>query len=105
MSCLESLPSRLKEAVLSIAPSSDVMIYGSRARGNSTPHSDWDLLILVNTPVTEDLKRRIRRRLYEIEWDSGEVICSIIHSAEEWKTPPLCYTPFHQAVIAEALRL
>ena len=42
---------QVKEAVWKIEPTAEVILYGSRARGDSTCESDWDFLVLVDGPV------------------------------------------------------
>lgn len=101
----QELMDRITAAVRGVDSAADVLLYGSRARGEASPGSDWDLLILLGVPVTEDLKREIRHRLYSIEWDVGEVITSIIHSRADWESSPLRDTPFHRRVSQEAVRV
>jgi uncharacterized protein len=45
---------RIKTIVKQIDPKADVILYGSRARGDERPDSDWDLLILVNSKTDLD---------------------------------------------------
>jgi uncharacterized protein len=33
----------IKQAILEIDPSAQVILFGSRARGNASPQSDWDI--------------------------------------------------------------
>ena len=95
----------IKHAVLSAEPSANVLLYGSRARGDAVSQSDWDFLILVDGPVDEQRKRTLRHRLYEVEWDSGEVISSIILSREEWNDSRHRTTPFYETVLHEGVTL
>lgn len=101
----ENLMSRVKAVIREVDPRAEALLHGSRARGQADPESDWDLVILLNIPVTEQLKRTIRHRLYEIEWETGEVISCIIHSRAQWNAAPLRETPFRQRVSREAIRV
>ena len=96
---------RVKAVIREVDPKAEALLHGSRARGQAGPESDWDLVILLSTPVTEQLKRTIRHRLYEIEWDTGEVISCIVHSHAQWNASPLRETPFRQRVSREAIRV
>jgi len=69
----EELLGKVKQAVHEIEPGAKIILYGSRSREDSTSGSDWDFLILVDGPVTDQRTDRIRHRLYEIEWEFGEV--------------------------------
>lgn len=99
------LMDRIKAVICEVDPQAEALLYGSRARGQADPESDWDLVILLNIPVTEQIKRTIRHRLYEIEWETGEVISCIIHSRVQWDSAPLSETPFHERVSREGVLL
>ena len=59
---------KIKEVVNRTAPDSDIILYGSRARGNSKSHSDWDLLILLNSQnISFDFETKFMDEFYEIE--------------------------------------
>jgi uncharacterized protein len=46
---------KIRNAIQRTDASSEPILYGSRARGDAGPESDYDLLILTDAPVT--LKR------------------------------------------------
>ncbi|MEW6261591.1 MAG: nucleotidyltransferase domain-containing protein [Thermodesulfobacteriota bacterium] len=96
---------RVKEAVLEIEPGAEIILFGSRARGDDTPESDWDFLILVDGPVNTERQRTVRHRLYEIEWDSGEVISSIVRGREVWESPLHRAMPFHENISRDGVSL
>ncbi len=97
-----ALTNQINNALHSIAPSLDAMLYGSRARGDATDESDWDILLLLDD-VTCQKKHELRRVLYELEWQTGQVISVIIHTRDEWKR--LARTPFHKRVTSEGIPL
>lgn len=92
-------------AIQEVEPDAQVILYGSQSRENATPESDWDFLVLVDGPINDDRIDRIRHRLYEIEWDTGEVISSIIRNHKDWYRPPYSSTPFHDHVIEDGITL
>jgi predicted nucleotidyltransferase len=58
-----------------------IWLFGSRARGDATPDSDWDLFVVVDDTVGDDeldpgIGRRLRRecgvRADVIPWRAGE---------------------------------
>lgn len=97
--------SQVKQLVHKIEPDAEIILYGSRARGDASPDSDWDFLILVNGPVDADRTDRVRHALYELEWDIGEVLSSIVRDRTEWQTPLYQATSLYQAVQAEGVTL
>ncbi|OHB66245.1 MAG: hypothetical protein A2Y77_04725 [Planctomycetes bacterium RBG_13_62_9] len=99
------LLTRVKQAVSEVEPVAEIILYGSRARGDSNAQSDWDFLILVDGPVTDDRVDRIRHRLYEIEWECGEILSSIVRNRWQWNAAPLNTTPFYQSVELEGVVL
>ncbi|HVN78934.1 MAG TPA: nucleotidyltransferase domain-containing protein [Terriglobia bacterium] len=101
----QELLEAIKRTILELEPSAQTWLYGSRARNQAGPESDWDLLVLVEGPVDEARKRKIRHRLYEIEWACGEVISCIVRSWDEWNQPIMKVTPFHQHVTQEGIGL
>ena len=96
--------SRIKNLVREIDPTSDVILYGSRARGEEHPESDWDLLILVNTQTDLDYERVFRHRLYEIELELGEAFSVSVYNKKEWKLNHWM-TPLYQNIAKEGLRI
>jgi predicted nucleotidyltransferase len=101
----EALLRKVKQAVGEVEPDAEIVLYGSQARGDSDAQSDWDFLILVNGRVTDDRVDRIRHRLYEVEWEFGEVLSSIVRNRQEWDSLPLSGTPFHRSVETEGVAL
>ena len=101
----EGLFERVKQTILEIEPDADVIIYGSRTRREAGPESDWDFLVLLDGSVDQQRLDAIRHRLYNIEWDSGEVISCIVRSREEWNSPLYKAMPFHENVEREGIVL
>jgi predicted nucleotidyltransferase len=103
---IEEIPlvGRIKEAVADLQPQAEVILYGSRARGTSTPVSDWDVLILVPHD-SRVVRQALRRRLYEIEWACGEVISVVVREKSVWNNPKFERSPFHRNVEKDGIRL
>ena len=101
----EQLLKRVKQTILGIEPGAEVIIYGSRTRGEAGPESDWDFLVLLDGSVDQERIDAIRHQLYGIEWECGEVISCIVRSREEWDSPLYKAMPFHQNVEREGVVL
>jgi predicted nucleotidyltransferase len=95
---LEELRRQIKRTVQALEPAAEIILYGSRARGDAAADSDWDLLILVDGPVDAAREQAIRHHLYELEWDSDEVISSVVCSRLDWNSPLYRAMPFHRNV-------
>ena len=79
----------LKNKAREVMPSGvQVFLYGSRARGEAHSDSDWDILILVNTPRAGlDMYDTLAYPLTELGWDYNEVVVPVIYSRDEWNHP------------------
>ena len=101
----ELLLKQIKQAVLELKPDAEVILYGSRSRGDEDAESDWDILVLVDGPVDDVRTDAICHRLYEIEWKTNEVLCALVRNRREWSSPLYQAMPFHRNVEREGLRL
>lgn len=100
-SSTKNILSRIKEIVRSHDPNAKIYLYGSRARGTASDDSDWDLLILLNKDkVSPELEKEITFPLYDLEFDTGEVISPAIYSEKEWNSK-YRVTPFYKNVMRE----
>jgi predicted nucleotidyltransferase len=101
----KDLLKQVKKAVQEIEVEAEILLYGSRARGDSIDQSDWDFLILLDGKVDDKRTDRIRHRLYEVEWETGEVISSIIRNKKEWNSRPYRSMPIHIVIEREGISL
>jgi predicted nucleotidyltransferase len=65
-----------------------VILFGSRARGDATPASDYDVAVLLNDHLADD--RDIRRRVADVAWDcdTGDGMIQVVPLNAEALTPP-----------------
>jgi len=94
---------KVKERVKDLDNDAEIMLFGSRARGDYKPNSDWDFLILIQKNATEDFKNIIRNNLFDLELESDEVVSSIIHNKNKWEE--LKITPLYQIIKKEGIML
>ena len=101
----EELLEQVKQTVHEIEPDAEIVLYGSRARGDAHSESDWDFLILLDGVVDDARTDSIRHRLYDIEWDCGEVLSAMVRSRQEWHTPLYQVLPFSKVVREQGILL
>ncbi|MBQ7668246.1 MAG: nucleotidyltransferase domain-containing protein [Clostridia bacterium] len=75
----------LKELNLSVAK---ILLFGSRATENYRPDSDYDILVVINEDIENDLKIKIScaitRRLADI-WIDADIIVKSNSELDEYK--------------------
>jgi len=96
---------RIKETVLSVEPKAKIILYGSRAKGTARSDSDWDILILLaHQKITREIEKQVVDPLYELEFETGEVISPMVYAEQEWNTK-YSITPFYANVNKEGIPL
>jgi len=96
---------QIKKLVKEREPSAKIYLYGSRSRGAETGESDWDLLILLDKDkITSEEERKLTYPLFDLEFDTGEVISPMVYSEKEWINK-YRITPFYKNVMDEAILL
>lgn len=92
---------QIKQLVLEKEPTAKLYLYGSRAKGLANDKSDWDLLILVGRDkVTREIETSITDPLYDLEFETGELISPMVYSENEWNNK-YSITPFYRNVMKE----
>ena len=83
---------------------SRALLYGSQARGDAHPDSDWDILIILDKERLEPSDYdEVSYPLTTLGWDLGEQIHPIMYTLKEWLANAI--TPFHKNVEREGLSL
>jgi len=96
---------RCLTAIRSVDPTADVILFGSRARGDADPDSDYDLLVLTDGEVGLQHEDRILRALFPIELDTGAVLTFLLHNKQTWSSPIYQAMPIHQNIDREGIVL
>ena len=94
----------IRKTISSIDPDAEVILYGSRARGDESNDSDWDILVLTDYQVNSGIERRFRNKLYDLELETGESFSVFAYSKYDWRSIQKA-TPFFQNVSREGIIL
>jgi len=95
---------RIKTSIKTIDPKAQVIIFGSRARGDAKKESDWDILILTDYPVSTEIERSFRNSLFDIEIETGEVFSTFVYQKQIWNTKHKV-TPLYRNIKKEGVRI
>ncbi|MFQ5646561.1 MAG: nucleotidyltransferase family protein [bacterium] len=83
----------------------EIRLFGSRARGEHTPESDLDIMILLDIPVDWRLRKEIRYMLVDIDLEYEVLLSSQIFSVAEWQSPMFRITPLFKSIEREGISL
>lgn len=100
-----ALLERIRAAIEEVEPAARVILYGSRARGNATAESDWDLLIVLDGAVDGGRERAVRDRLLALSLETGAMMSPLVVGREDWHSPRSRASPLHDNVDAEGIEL
>ena len=93
--------SEIKRIVIERDSKAKIYLYGSRSKGSAHKESDWDILILLNREkITPEIEEEITYPLYDLEFETGEVISPMVYAENEWNTK-YKITPFYHNVMKE----
>lgn len=95
---------QIRESINVIDSKAQVIIFGSRARGDAKSESDWDILILTDYPVSSDIEKNFRNKLFDLEIESGEVFSTFVYQKKVWNTRHKV-TPLYRNIKKEGVRL
>jgi len=99
------LLARCRDAIRSLDRSAEVILYGSRARGDAKPESDYDFVILTDGEASLKIEDSFRRQLFPIELETGAVLTVILVSRKDWNSTLYGAMPFYQNVVRDGVSL
>ena len=93
----EEVIERIKETAKRILPEgASLWLYGSRARGDARPDSDYDLLRLLDKDTLRERDTDIIYDMAELGWDLSAEINAHAYPRSKWNS--WSYSPFYKNV-------
>jgi len=65
-----------------------VILFGSRARGDAEPDSDMDVLVVIEEPRTPEVRKLVSDCAWEAGFGAGVVVAPIVVSRDHWENGP-----------------
>jgi predicted nucleotidyltransferase len=92
----------IKAAVQQVDADAQVILFGSRARGDYRQDSDWDVLVLTDNLVAPTFKREVLRTVLRVELEHSIGISTIIRNRVDW-VEKFSITPFYKEVVKDGV--
>jgi len=94
-----------KEAIVSVESGAEVILYGSRARGDAGKYSDYDILVLTDSMVNMALRESLIESIYPFELETGAVITLMVYNRAQWDSARYRVMPFRQNIERDGVSL
>jgi predicted nucleotidyltransferase len=87
-----------------ILPNDRMILFGSQARGDARPDSDWDLLVVVNSNSTNlDDEIKYSYPFTKLGWTYNIDFNVLLYSENDWKKRN--FMPFYKNVLKDGIEI
>jgi len=93
----------VKRSVHEIDPQAEVWLFGSRARGDARPDSDWDFLVLTERDLSGGGRWQFSDQMFDVELETGRAISTIVWPQQERRR--YAVTDLYANVMEDGIRL
>ena len=82
---------------------SEIILFGSQARGDAHNGSDWDVLILLDKDrILPSDYDEYSYPLRELGWDLGECVNTVLYTKNDWQKE--AFSPFYDHLVFQSLK-
>ena len=79
----------IRDTIREAEPTAQIILYGSRARGDAREDSDWDVLTIVDKPrLTLKERSNLQYPVWDKGLDMGEEINVFSYTRKQWEQAP-----------------
>ena len=79
----------IRDTIREAEPTAQIILYGSRARGDAHEGSDWDVLAIIDKPRLSVKERgNIQYPVWDKGLDMGEEINVFSYTKQQWEQAP-----------------
>ena len=96
---------RLKSLLEKRVKLHQLILFGSRARGDAELDSDMDVLVVLDEPRTPEVRDAVSDCAWEAGFDAGVVVLPIVVSLDDWKNGPERWSLLAMAVREEGVTI
>jgi len=86
-------------------PVKELILFGSKARGDSDRESDIDLLLLTTKPLHWKERHEIVDALFEVEMKHDVVISIIVNTLHDWNEGICTTLPIYEEITREGVAM
>jgi len=94
---------RLRELISERLPLHQMILFGSRARGDGGPDSDMDVLVVLDGPADKRARDIVSDCAWEAGLEQGIVVVPIPVSRDDWENGPERYSLLAEAIRSEGV--
>lgn len=95
----------LKKTLFDNFPVSEIMLYGSKARGDSNKESDIDVFVVLDNKVNDDIREKIFNSSFKIEIKHDVIFGIIVENKDFWNSSLAEAMPIHKNIYIEGVAI
>lgn len=96
---------RFKDLLKGRLPQHQIILFGSRARGDAEPYSDLDVLVIIDGLVDEAAREWVSDCAWEAGYAQGLIIVPVVVSRTQWEQGPQRHSLLAKAVASAEIPL